>query len=320
MRSRRKLHSSRVIPIAGGALMLAAPTAAVLASTAGSADAQSAIPVELSTHHVGYGSAIVVSGGTLSTAGHTPLSLQFAPAGGTSWRTLATTTASRTGSYRFAVKAARSGLLRVVPVGAATADATSARSAGSPGAPSAAQRLTVGSRFTVPTRALTVIGGRRAAVHGALSPAAGGRRIVLEARSGHGWRRVTSTRTNRRGGFRLATGALAGGRRTLRVAFAGDRQNTGSTARAGSIAAATPDVASWYDDGGATACGFHATYGVANRTLPCGTKVTFTRGGRSVTATVDDRGPFVGGRNWDLNQNTAGALGFDGVGTVWVSS
>jgi rare lipoprotein A (peptidoglycan hydrolase) len=34
---------------------------------------------------------------------------------------------------------------------------------------------------------------------------------------------------------------------------------------------------------------------------------------------VDDRGPFVGGRDWDLNQNTAAALGFGGVGAVWTS-
>ena len=60
--------------------------------------------------------------------------------------------------------------------------------------------------------------------------------------------------------------------------------------------------------------------GVANQTLPCGTKVTFRYGGRTVTAVVDDRGPFVGGREWDLNQNTAGALGFGGVGTVWSTS
>jgi rare lipoprotein A (peptidoglycan hydrolase) len=43
-------------------------------------------------------------------------------------------------------------------------------------------------------------------------------------------------------------------------------------------------------------------------------------GGRTVTAVVDDRGPYVGGRQWDLNQNTAGALGFGGVGTVWSSA
>ena len=77
--------------------------------------------------------------------------------------------------------------------------------------------------------------------------------------------------------------------------------------------------ASWYYDAGNTACGFHAQYGVANRTLPCGTKVAFRYGGRSVTATVDDRGPYVGGRDWDLSQTTAGALGFGGVGEVWSS-
>ena len=58
---------------------------------------------------------------------------------------------------------------------------------------------------------------------------------------------------------------------------------------------------------------------MANRDLPCGTQVTFRYGGRTVTAVVDDRGPYVGGREWDLNQNTAAALGFDGVDTVWSS-
>jgi rare lipoprotein A (peptidoglycan hydrolase) len=81
----------------------------------------------------------------------------------------------------------------------------------------------------------------------------------------------------------------------------------------------SPDLASWYYDAGTTACGYHAGLGVANRTLPCGTRVAFHFGGRTVTAVVDDRGPYVGGRNWDLNQNTAAALGFAGTGTVWVS-
>jgi rare lipoprotein A (peptidoglycan hydrolase) len=47
--------------------------------------------------------------------------------------------------------------------------------------------------------------------------------------------------------------------------------------------------------------------------------VTFRYGGNTVTATVDDRGPYAGGREWDLNQNTAGALGFNGVDTVWTN-
>lgn len=78
-------------------------------------------------------------------------------------------------------------------------------------------------------------------------------------------------------------------------------------------------VASWYDDSGATASGWHATYGVAHLSMAFGTKVEFCYppgSGRCVLATVDDRGPYVGGREWDLNQNTAGALGFSGVGAV----
>jgi rare lipoprotein A (peptidoglycan hydrolase) len=103
------------------------------------------------------------------------------------------------------------------------------------------------------------------------------------------------------------------------VHFAGDVGNAKSSAPAGTVTAYQATVASWYFDGGNTACGFHARYGVANRYLPCGTKVKFFYGGRSVTAVVDDRGPYVGGRTWDLSQNTAAALGFGGVDTVWSS-
>jgi rare lipoprotein A (peptidoglycan hydrolase) len=83
------------------------------------------------------------------------------------------------------------------------------------------------------------------------------------------------------------------------------------------VVATTPTVASWYYDEGNTACGFHAEYGVANKTLPCGTKVVLRYAGHSVTATVDDRGPFVYGRSYDLDQRTASALGMWGVATVY---
>jgi rare lipoprotein A (peptidoglycan hydrolase) len=75
-------------------------------------------------------------------------------------------------------------------------------------------------------------------------------------------------------------------------------------------------TASWYDDAGNTASGFHAYYGVANKYMAFGTRVLFVYHGRSVEAIVDDRGPYIAGRDWDLNQNTAGALGFGGVDTV----
>lgn len=81
-----------------------------------------------------------------------------------------------------------------------------------------------------------------------------------------------------------------------------------------------PAVASWYYDRGQTASGWHAYYGVANKYLPFGTRVVFRYGGRQVTATVDDRGPYVAGRTWDHNQNTASALGFFSVGVAQVEA
>jgi rare lipoprotein A (peptidoglycan hydrolase) len=75
-------------------------------------------------------------------------------------------------------------------------------------------------------------------------------------------------------------------------------------------------TASWYQDAGATASGYHVYYGVANRTMAFGTKVLFVYHGRSVLATVDDRGPYIYDRTWDLNQNVAGALAFGGVDVV----
>jgi rare lipoprotein A (peptidoglycan hydrolase) len=75
-------------------------------------------------------------------------------------------------------------------------------------------------------------------------------------------------------------------------------------------------TASWYYDGGSTACGYHAYYGVAHRELSCGTHVLFAHGGRQVEAIVDDRGPFIYDRLWDLNQNTRASLSCPDLCTV----
>jgi hypothetical protein len=74
---------------------------------------------------------------------------------------------------------------------------------------------------------------------------------------------------------------------------------------------------SWYGPGfygKRTACGYALTQslrGVAHRTLPCGTKVTFRNpaNGRTVTAPVVDRGPYVSDRQWDLTGGLCVALG-----------
>ena len=79
--------------------------------------------------------------------------------------------------------------------------------------------------------------------------------------------------------------------------------------------------ATWYGPGfwgKSTACGAvlqPTVIGVAHRRLPCGTQVTFTYNGRSVAATVIDRGPFRKGYAWDLTKKTAKRLGFLEVGS-----
>jgi hypothetical protein len=144
--------------------------------------------------------------------------------------------------------------------------------------------------------------------------------VELQGRSGGAWRTLARARTGSHGRFGLRFTPAGLGSEALRVRFSGDSSSSGATASSGMLTVYRQAVASWYNDGGSTACGFHATMGVASPGLPCGSKVTFLFGGRRVTATVDDRGPFVGGRSWDLNQNTAGALGFAGVATVWASA
>lgn len=86
----------------------------------------------------------------------------------------------------------------------------------------------------------------------------------------------------------------------------------------------TMDVANatWYGPGfygATTACGMTLTtrtLGVAHRTLPCGTKVTFRHRGRSLVTRVIDRGPFTSGIEWDLTNAARLRLGFDGTGPV----
>lgn len=56
--------------------------------------------------------------------------------------------------------------------------------------------------------------------------------------------------------------------------------------------------------------------GVANKTLPCGTMVTFKYGNRAIRVPVLDRGPYIPGREWDLTGAAAEALKFPGLGYI----
>ena len=83
-----------------------------------------------------------------------------------------------------------------------------------------------------------------------------------------------------------------------------------------------PAIATYYGPGfysQSTACGqtLHKnTLGVANRTLPCGTRVALYYQGKTITVPVIDRGPYANNADWDLTEATAEALGMSGIATI----
>ena len=58
----------------------------------------------------------------------------------------------------------------------------------------------------------------------------------------------------------------------------------------------------------------------AHRSLPFGTKLKVTHGGRSVVVTINDRGPFIRGRVLDLSTGAARAVGLTGRGVGRVTA
>lgn len=83
-------------------------------------------------------------------------------------------------------------------------------------------------------------------------------------------------------------------------------------------------LATWYGPGfygNGTACGSTLTqqsWGIAHRTLPCGTLVHLSYRGKSVSVKVIDRGPYSGA-TVDLTSRTKYYLGFTS-GTVKMST
>jgi rare lipoprotein A len=83
-------------------------------------------------------------------------------------------------------------------------------------------------------------------------------------------------------------------------------------------------MASYYWEGQMTASGARFNPGAltaAHRSLPFGTRVLVTnqRNGQSVVVTINDRGPFVGGRVIDLSRAAAQAINMTGAGVAPVS-
>jgi rare lipoprotein A len=323
MRTKLNLRPAYV----AGALTIAIPTSAV-ALTQGQSLAQSAPQLTVSPHQIRFGDAVMVSGTTSDTDSGQQLVLAYQQPR-TQWQPIAYTNVQGDGSFRFVTRLRRSGQLTVLTAGGSTTLTTVATTNaaepvgtsgvnGTPLAGTTPQSVAVDAKLVVPKARFNVLSGETADIRGRLVPGLAGRTVQLDGRTGGGWRKLATARTTGSGRFDLRyVGGL--GAKRLRVQFLGDAANGPAATPATLLTVYHPSGASTYDDSGTTACGFHATMGVANKTLACGTHVTITYGGHKVTAVVDDRGPFVDGRDWDLDQNTAAALGFDGVDTVWSS-
>lgn len=72
-----------------------------------------------------------------------------------------------------------------------------------------------------------------------------------------------------------------------------------------------PVIASYYNLSGIGSCGVPAQsgYAFASLFLPCGARVLMCHGTTCVTATMDDHGPYVAGRTFDLNVALKDTLG-----------
>ncbi|MDP9383997.1 MAG: septal ring lytic transglycosylase RlpA family protein, partial [Actinomycetota bacterium] len=149
---------------------------------------------------------------------------------------------------------------------------------------------------------------------------------ALQVRRGGRWSTVDRDRTNARGGYAVGDRRRStfSGPARLRVSGAG--AGVGATTRSlGRLNVYRTAYASWYGPGlygNQLGCGGTlgaGTLGVAHKTLPCGTKVTLRKGSRSVRVPVIDRGPYVGGREYDLTAATARRIGFGGHGPLLVT-
>jgi rare lipoprotein A len=287
------------------ALLITTGTAYAATTPAAQDKTDTGVTISTTKAKVRYGQAMPVSG---RAAGRS-VRLEYAPAG-QGWRPVAQAATGPQGSYRFTVRPRRSGAYRAV---------------GESGGASAPQRVTVAANL-VGRAAGDVHQGSGVRVRGRLAPGQPGRRVRLQLRSSRGWKTVARARTGAGGRFRASWRPQRSGSYGLRVRFAGDRLNAAASRSLGRrVNVYRPSQASWYGPGlygNALACGGRlsaGTLGVANRTLPCGTKVTLRYGRRSVTVPVIDRGPFHATREWDLTAATKNRLGFPDTGVVWTT-
>ncbi len=175
-------------------------------------------------------------------------------------------------------------------------------------------RTVLYSALSVVTFGLLIVAPASAATHWKCmgSYVACGSAKSAPARSTYNTRATRSSYAQRSRSGRKASNSR---RSNTRVASIG----TKSAGRSGQTG-----IASYYWQGQQTASGARFNPNgmtAAHRSLPFGTKVRVTnkRNGRSVVVTINDRGPFVGGRVIDLSRGAAQVIGMTGAGLAPVS-
>jgi rare lipoprotein A (peptidoglycan hydrolase) len=168
--------------------------------------------------------------------------------------------------------------------------------------------------IAVSDRRLNVRAGRRIVVRGTAQPST---TVSLQIQRAGRWRRLARVRSDARGAFALRdrTRRPLSARARLRAPGAAPRS-------LGRLNVYRTALASWYGPGlygQRLGCGGTLSagdLGVAHKSLPCGSRVTLRHRGRILRVRVIDRGPYVGGREFDLTAATARRLGFSGHGAI----
>ena len=162
-----------------------------------------------------------------------------------------------------------------------------------------------------------VMAGDAVKMRGRVNPG-GSRRVTVRVNG----KKVKTVKTRKDGSFRVRWNAPRAGVYRAKATVRGTEHAKRARSRSARVNAYRSSHASYYGPGlygNSTACGgtlTPSTVGVANKSLPCGTKVTFRHRGRTVTAKVIDRGPYAAGREWDLTAALKAKLGFGSTGTV----
>ncbi|HSD76377.1 MAG TPA: septal ring lytic transglycosylase RlpA family protein [Solirubrobacteraceae bacterium] len=311
---------ARAAIVAAGALCIAATPGAAHAQTPGT----TTVRMGVEDRTLRFGQRADVRGRVAGAGARRPVTLQLGRSDGT-WLALAHGRTGADGRFRLRAAVPATGPLRVVAHAAGDAQARAAEATGGTPAASPPRRVAVAADVVPHRRRLNVLAGRRAVLRGAIRPAAAGRRVVLQRRSRGRWATVARARTGASGAFALRARVRTPLSAPVRVHVAGGDGLVAARKRVGRLNVFRRALVSWYGPGlygNHLGCGGTlrpGRLGVAHKTLPCGTRLTLRHGRRMVRVSVIDRGPYAGGREFDLTAATKDRLRFGGVGTVLVT-